>query len=288
MTRILPVVFCLICAATSRGGGSGVPGTIAHQGVIAVQGARFTGVGGFRFALCDPANNAYHWTNDGSTAVHPDPPAAAVPLTAVHGVYNVLLGDTSLVNMTAIPGTLFAVHDDLVLRVWFDDNAGHGVHRLTPDLALATAPYAGRSAAADRLIVPGSSETAVMADDDGDVSVASGDLTVEAGDLTVSAGRAVVAGNLTVMGAITNFSIAGPFSAIRTTNGSSQTNLTFADKSFCALTGKQATGVDPNESTGCSVSIVSGRWVLRATLNLGFLNDGSVTCSAHCFVFDDP
>jgi formylglycine-generating enzyme required for sulfatase activity len=52
----------------------------------------------------------------------------------------VLLGDTTLTNMTAIPPTVFA-NPDVRLRVWFDDGA-NGSQLLSPDQQIAAVGYA--------------------------------------------------------------------------------------------------------------------------------------------------
>ena len=51
-----------------------------------------------------------------------------------------LLGDTTLANMTAIPNTVFA-NSDVRLRVWFN-NGTNGFQLLTPDQRLAAVGYA--------------------------------------------------------------------------------------------------------------------------------------------------
>ncbi|MEE9296570.1 MAG: hypothetical protein V3W34_16625 [Phycisphaerae bacterium] len=268
MIRLMIACLCS-CAATAHAG-------LHHQGVVAVQGERFTGQGLFRFALVNPDTDVYLWTSDGSAVVHPDPPTAAVTLTTINGVYNVLLGDPSLTNMTEIPDEVFAQNDDVVLRIWFDDNNGHGTHRLTPDLSIAPVPYAARASRCDGIGVPGSAELAVIAEPDGDVLVQSGDLIVENG-------------NLTVGGTFTNFSVVGPFfvTAITTPRPRS-VQLTEIATSFCALTGEE---FDPSPSSGiarvsCRIQTSGEHWTLVAELTGNLVATGVVTCEARCFVFE--
>lgn len=118
----------------------GVPDRINHQGVVAVNGVRFTGTGLFKFAIIDNSN-VNQWTNDntqvGQTNTAPD---NAVSLPVTDGIYAVGLGDTTLTHMTAVPSSIFS-DDSLKLRVWFSDGV-NGTQQLSPDHPLATVPYA--------------------------------------------------------------------------------------------------------------------------------------------------
>ncbi len=80
------------------------------------------------------------WSNDGSS-VAGAPPTAAVTLPVAQGLYSVLLGNTSLPNMTAIPYGVFG-NSDVRLRVWFNDGTAHGWQQLTPDQRIAAVGYA--------------------------------------------------------------------------------------------------------------------------------------------------
>ena len=50
------------------------------------------------------------------------PYSAAITLMVTKGLYSVLLGDTALANMSAIPAGVF-LNPDVHLRVWFDDGS---------------------------------------------------------------------------------------------------------------------------------------------------------------------
>jgi hypothetical protein len=116
-----------------------VPQILHHQGRIAVTGANFDGTGQFKFALVDGNGTTTYWSNDG-TSSGGGQPVAAVSLPVAKGLYSVLLGDTSLPNMSALPATVFT-HNDVRLRIWFQDGA-HGWQRLTPDQRLVAVGYA--------------------------------------------------------------------------------------------------------------------------------------------------
>ncbi len=129
--------------------GAGVPTQINHQGVVSVNGLRFTGSGDFKFAIVDPGTGNFVWTNDDPTPDTNTEPTNAVMVTVTNGVYSVALGDmVNLTNMTEIPASLFADFDALKLRIWFNDGV-NGSQQLSPDQPLTTSPYAFRAVKAD-------------------------------------------------------------------------------------------------------------------------------------------
>ena len=116
-----------------------VPQLLNHQGRIAVDGINFDGTGQFKFALVDTTGITTFWSNDGTSNAGSQP-TAAVSLGVDRGLYSVLLGDTSILNMTAVPAAVFA-NTDVRLRVWFNDGS-HGFQLISPDQRMAALPYA--------------------------------------------------------------------------------------------------------------------------------------------------
>jgi hypothetical protein len=116
-----------------------IPQILNHQGRIAVNGADFQGQGQFKFALINDTGSTTYWSNDGTSSAGGEP-TTAVSLPVVNGLYAVLLGDTALSNMTAVPGSVFD-NADVRLRVWFNDGST-GWELMAPDQRLAPAPYA--------------------------------------------------------------------------------------------------------------------------------------------------
>ncbi|MBG30478.1 MAG: hypothetical protein CMI31_10830 [Opitutae bacterium] len=114
------------------------PETLNYAGRILVDGQAFDGTGQFKFALVNADGNATYWKNAGSGAGEP---TAAVTLQVTAGVYTVRLGDVSIPNMAPLSGSLFQSHDDVHLRVWFDDGS-NGLQLLAPDRAIASVAYA--------------------------------------------------------------------------------------------------------------------------------------------------
>lgn len=132
LLRALALVFTLSSTALY----AQVPQIINYQGRVAVGTVNFNGSGMFKFALVDGSGTKSYWSNDGSDKE----PTAAVELTVTHGLYSVLLGDTELANMTAIPNSVFA-NSVVRLRVWFNDGI-NGSQLLTPDQRITAVGYA--------------------------------------------------------------------------------------------------------------------------------------------------
>jgi hypothetical protein len=115
-----------------------VPPLINYQGRVAVNGTNFDGAGQFKFALVNAAGTETFWSNDGASVAGSEP-LAGVTLTVTKGLYAVLLGDTALGNMSALPPSVFT-HPDVRLRVWFNDGTNDW-QLLSPDQRLAPTAY---------------------------------------------------------------------------------------------------------------------------------------------------
>ena len=141
-TIMLLVFFSAVASA-------GIPLTINHQGVVRVNGLPFTGPGSFKFGFYDGGTQLWLWTNDGSRIGQAisNVPTTAVPRPVNNGIYNILLGDTSVTNMTSISSDTFD-GDDILLRVYFDDGE-IGEQVLLPDQPVGSAAYAFHAANAD-------------------------------------------------------------------------------------------------------------------------------------------
>ena len=120
--------------------GAAVPQVLNHQGRIAVAGVNFNGDGQFKFALVNANGSISYWSNDG-TSTAGSQPSSHVTLAVTKGLYSVLLGDTTLTNMTALPSSALD-HGDVRLRIWFSDGSSRGFQLITPDQRLAATPYA--------------------------------------------------------------------------------------------------------------------------------------------------
>ncbi len=80
-----------------------------------------------------------YWANAADDSPLDGEPDAAVTLAVTNGLYEVLLGDTALPNMAAIPAAVFS-QPDVRLRVWFNDGT-HGFQLLSPDKRIAAVGY---------------------------------------------------------------------------------------------------------------------------------------------------
>ena len=130
--------------------GAAVPQVLNHQGRIAVEGVNFNGDGQFKFALVDAEGTTVYWSNDGTSNANTEP-TYAVTLAVTKGLYSVLLGDTALPNMTALPTTALD-HADVRLRVWFNDGY-HEFQQISPDQRLAATPYAMVAGKVDQVLL---------------------------------------------------------------------------------------------------------------------------------------
>jgi hypothetical protein len=118
------------------------PTTLAYQGQVKVNGQPFSGSGQFKFAIVSSDGLAAFWTNDGTgMTIKPFTPTNAVSLAVSAGLFNVLLGDTTLQHMTQPITSGVFLQPGRALRVWFDDGV-NGSQQLAPDVALAAVPYA--------------------------------------------------------------------------------------------------------------------------------------------------
>ncbi len=105
---------------------------ISYQGVVTVHGTPITGTGYFKFALLD-GNDHVVWTHDGSPPG--SPPAGWLELPVSRGLFQVPLGDTNVLGMTA-PIPAAALHTPPIrLRTWFSTNTT-SFSLLSPDVPL--------------------------------------------------------------------------------------------------------------------------------------------------------
>ena len=92
-----------------------VPQLLNYQGRVAVGTVNFNGTAQFRFALGNGAGTTTYWSNDG-TSIAGSETANGVVLTVTKGLCSVLLGDSTLPQMTTIPNSVFA-NPNVKLRV---------------------------------------------------------------------------------------------------------------------------------------------------------------------------
>jgi endosialidase-like protein len=134
----------IVTIAGGGGSGAGATATISGGMVTGITvtnpGSAYTSTPTVTVAP-PPANISYTtwWSNDG-TSVNGGEPAGAVGVGVANGLFTVVLGDTTLANMTAISASLF-VQPDLQLRIWFNDGVNGSV-ALSPVQNLTPAPYA--------------------------------------------------------------------------------------------------------------------------------------------------
>jgi len=113
-----------------------------YQGRVKVNGKPFNGLGNFKFAIVDAPGSVSYWSNDG-TSLSGSEPAAAVEIEVTDGVFNVIVGDDTITNMTKLPPSIFNTKNKkLHLRTWFSDGT-HGYEQLQPDKQITNALLMG-------------------------------------------------------------------------------------------------------------------------------------------------
>lgn len=115
-----------------------VPNLVNYQGRVAVGNVNFDGAGLFKFALVNTTGTATFWSNDGASVAGSEP-VTAVSLPVSKGLYSVLLGNTAISGMSAIPSDVWS-NPDVRLRVWFNDGV-NGSQLLTPDMRITPNGY---------------------------------------------------------------------------------------------------------------------------------------------------
>jgi hypothetical protein len=132
---------------SDSGGGSGATATATvtfgrvSKINISNGGSNYSGATTVTIAASPSNLNFTYWSNDG-TSTNGSEPTNSVSIGVSNGLYSVLLGNTSLVNMTAVPNTIAAFSGaDMRLRVWFDDGT-HGSQLLSPDQRIGSVVYA--------------------------------------------------------------------------------------------------------------------------------------------------
>ena len=128
----------------SGGGGSGATATaiISDGAVTAINpgqaGTGYTSTPTVTIAPPPPdITYSNYWNNDGSSGSQPE---SAVSVGVTNGLFTVILGNTALANMTAVPVAIFN-EPNLQLRIWFNDGV-NGFAALSPVQNLTPTPYA--------------------------------------------------------------------------------------------------------------------------------------------------
>jgi N-acetylneuraminic acid mutarotase len=116
-----------------------VPHLITYQGRVSSGGAAFNGTGQFKFALTSAGGTPVFWRNDGNNNA-PGEPSVSVAVPVTNGLFTVMLGDTALPGMAAIPPGVFN-NSTVYLRIWFNDGV-NGFAQLSPGQRIAAVGYA--------------------------------------------------------------------------------------------------------------------------------------------------
>jgi formylglycine-generating enzyme required for sulfatase activity len=116
------------------------PEILSYSGKMSVSGQPYNGTAELKIALVNRSGTFSYWTNDGNFTT-PQEPAQAVSVNVSNGIYTVRLGDTSITNMQALPGSVFKDHNDAHLRIWIRLGSTGNFEMLSPDQTISSAPY---------------------------------------------------------------------------------------------------------------------------------------------------
>ncbi len=142
LIRLILVAFGLSVPPTTQ---AEVPGILSYQGRLAQNNGNYAGPVQLKFALIDGVDGTTYWSNDDTSANGSEPTAfSQVNASGNGGFFSLMLGDTSLQNMKAVPHDVFS-HPDVRLRVWVSTGEP-GFTLLTPDQRLAPVGYAMQAA----------------------------------------------------------------------------------------------------------------------------------------------
>ena len=84
------------------------PEILTYSGKMSVSGQPYNGTAELKIALVNRTGTFSYWTNDGNFTT-PQEPAQAISVNVSNGIYTVRLGDTSITNMQALPGSYFRI-----------------------------------------------------------------------------------------------------------------------------------------------------------------------------------
>jgi hypothetical protein len=120
-----------------------LPTMVNYQGTLREDGGLYEGTGYFKFAIMDNASGngtTNYWAHDGTASGEP---TTYVTLTVTNGLFNVMLGDTSIMSMTEVISESVFAETNTYLRVWFSDSPS-GFQALEPNQQFASVAYALR------------------------------------------------------------------------------------------------------------------------------------------------
>ncbi|MGD1992492.1 MAG: hypothetical protein PVI59_04785 [Anaerolineae bacterium] len=146
-TTVVTTVILLAIAGLVKAGpdarssqAAGASPVVSYQGQVEVNDQPYNGTGYFKFAIVDAGGTTTYWSNDG-TSTGGGEPTDGTPLPVSDGLFNVLLGDTALNNMTEPLEAAAFDGAERYLRVWFSsDDVDY--RQLSPDRRIAAVPYA--------------------------------------------------------------------------------------------------------------------------------------------------
>ncbi|HTV39900.1 MAG TPA: tail fiber domain-containing protein [Candidatus Sulfotelmatobacter sp.] len=206
----------------SGGGGSGATATASISGgavtsiTVSYPGSGYTSTPTVTVAAPPPdIDYTTYWSNDG-TSEDGSEPSSAVSVSVSQGLFTVILGNTALANMTAIPASIFNTQTNLQLMIWFNDGV-NGFALLNPPQSLTPIPQATFANNASNLLGAVSATQLSGPVPSGDLtSVPAASLTgpvqnsqLANSSITVNAGTGLSGGGAVALGGSTTLNNAG-------------------------------------------------------------------------------
>ena len=111
---------------------------ITYRWIIKIANQPYTGSGYFKFAIIDSSSGnggTNYWSNGGTVS---GVPSASVQINVKNGLFQVYLGDTSL--MSVVEPTVFN-HNPTYLRIWFSTTPSGPFTALEPNQRIISVAY---------------------------------------------------------------------------------------------------------------------------------------------------
>ena len=139
---------------------AGAPTIVSYRGISGMEIHPMMARVILNFPLWDTTGSTQYWSNDNNS-----PPASPVTLLVNQGLFNILLGDTTLSGMVQALSADVFTNPNTRLRVWFSPD--NSTWNQMPDQVVAAVPYALQAqdaANADHAAIADSATNATNAD----------------------------------------------------------------------------------------------------------------------------
>ena len=279
---VLVISFCLVGIAHS----AGIPTRIDYHGYLKAGGNQYSGTGLFKFAIISSDGFDSYWSNDNSS-INGSEPRDAVSATVTNGVFNLVLGDTAISNMTSISESVFTTNNNTYLRVWFNGEL------LSPDKQIIAVPYAYHAYNADNaatigelsaedIVAISTTQTIINKTIDGDTNTLQDISDNSLNQITTADKVAGSAVQLNTSGGLENSSGLGvnlDGSTLTLSVNGLRVSETYSGNTSLSTLGTVTNGTWNGNRIGFDYLPLGGNWTLNTALNIDndtlYIDDGS-------------